>query len=246
MHCFANFRPAFLIIGRVHRDLRRRLPAAQHGDRPGRLRRQGRWLADRARRCRRRQRADRPDVHRAAVLPLPAVGGRRRLRRLGQLGSNLGPTNPDLLVAVEERAAAYRKENGLAADAMVPVDAVTASGSGLDPHISVANARLRSSASPTTRGLDVAVVEHAGRTSTPTAANSACSANRASMSSIEPRARRPRRHERMAVSHAHAARFASTSVPRRASARPTRCSARAAATSSGGRRCRRRRRDPRS
>ena len=48
-------------------------------------------------------------------------------------GSNLGPTNPDLLSAVKDRVAAYRKENGLAADAMVPVDAVTASASGLDP-----------------------------------------------------------------------------------------------------------------
>ena len=56
-------------------------------------------------------------------------------------GSNLGPTNPDLLAAVEERAVAYRQTNGLAEDALVPVDAVTASGSGLDPHISVANAR---------------------------------------------------------------------------------------------------------
>src|SRR5262245_23862012 len=54
-------------------------------------------------------------------------------------GSNLGPTNPDLLAAVEQRAAAYRDENGLAPQAMVPVDAVTASGSGLDPQISVAN-----------------------------------------------------------------------------------------------------------
>ncbi len=38
---------------------------------------------------------------------------------------------------------AYRAENGLAADVEVPVDAVTSSGSGLDPQISVANARLQ-------------------------------------------------------------------------------------------------------
>lgn len=57
--------------------------------------------------------------------------------------SNLGPNNPDLLATVEERAVGYRERNGLAADAEVPVDAVTASGSGLDPHISVANARLQ-------------------------------------------------------------------------------------------------------
>ena len=58
-------------------------------------------------------------------------------------GSNLGPENPDLLQAVADRADAYRAENMLADDAMVPVDAVTASASGLDPHISVANARLQ-------------------------------------------------------------------------------------------------------
>ena len=74
-------------------------------------------------------------------------------------GSNLGPTSPDLLSAVQERADAYRAENGLAADAMVPVDAVTASGSGLDPHISIANARLQIHRVATERGLEVSAVE---------------------------------------------------------------------------------------
>ena len=59
------------------------------------------------------------------------------------LGSNYGPSNPDFLQQVERRVAAYRKLNGLSDDAEVPVDAVTASASGLDPHISVANARLQ-------------------------------------------------------------------------------------------------------
>jgi len=57
--------------------------------------------------------------------------------------TNLGPSNPKLLDAVKERVAAYREANHLAADAAVPVDAVTASASGLDPAISVANARLQ-------------------------------------------------------------------------------------------------------
>jgi K+-transporting ATPase ATPase C chain len=69
--------------------------------------------------------------------------------------SNLGPTNPDLLAAVAERADAYRAENGLPADAEVPVDAVTASGSGVDPHISVANARLQAPRVAEARGLDL-------------------------------------------------------------------------------------------
>jgi K+-transporting ATPase ATPase C chain len=73
-------------------------------------------------------------------------------------GSNLGPTNPDLLSTVQDRAAAYRAENGLAADAMVPVDAVTASASGLDPHISIANARIQAARVAPARGLDLDTV----------------------------------------------------------------------------------------
>ena len=54
--------------------------------------------------------------------------------------SNLGPSNPVLLKLVAARASAYRQFNGLSSTATVPVDAVTASASGLDPDISVANA----------------------------------------------------------------------------------------------------------
>jgi K+-transporting ATPase ATPase C chain len=57
------------------------------------------------------------------------------------------------LKTVGERVAAYRKENGLAADAKVPVDAVTASASGLDPEISVANARAQAPRVANARGL---------------------------------------------------------------------------------------------
>jgi len=72
--------------------------------------------------------------------------------------SNLGPTNEDHLEAVAARAARYRVVNGLADDAPVPVDAVTASGSGLDPHISIANARVQAPRVARTRGLDLGVV----------------------------------------------------------------------------------------
>ncbi len=58
-------------------------------------------------------------------------------------GSNLGPTNEDLITLVQDRADAYRKENGLDDDIIVPLDAVTASASGLDPHISKENALLQ-------------------------------------------------------------------------------------------------------
>lgn len=73
-------------------------------------------------------------------------------------GANLGPTNPDLLAAIEERVADYRRANGLGGDTLVPVDAVTASGSGLDPHISVANAELQAGRVAEARGLDPSVV----------------------------------------------------------------------------------------
>jgi potassium-transporting ATPase KdpC subunit len=72
--------------------------------------------------------------------------------------SNLGPTNPALLLAVRQRVGAYRRENGLAAGQIVPVDAVTASASGLDPDISVANARLQAARVARARGLRVSEV----------------------------------------------------------------------------------------
>jgi K+-transporting ATPase ATPase C chain len=80
---------------------------------------------------------------------------------LGQAASgasNQGPTNPDLLAAVEERASAYRVENGLADDVDIPIDAVTASASGVDPHISVANARLQAPRVARERGFDLPAV----------------------------------------------------------------------------------------
>ena len=73
--------------------------------------------------------------------------------------SNLGPTNPELLKTVRDRAVEYRKENGLPADAKVPVDAVTASGSGLDPQISVANARLQAPRVAKARNMTVQEVD---------------------------------------------------------------------------------------
>ena len=58
-------------------------------------------------------------------------------------GSNLGPLSQKLSDQVKERVEKYRTENNLPAGTLVPADAVTASGSGLDPHISLANAALQ-------------------------------------------------------------------------------------------------------
>lgn len=70
-------------------------------------------------------------------------------------GSNLGLTNPVLAALVSEREIAYRTLNGLGPDDVVPLDALTASGSGLDPHISVANARLQAGRVATEWGIAV-------------------------------------------------------------------------------------------
>ena len=74
-------------------------------------------------------------------------------------GSNQGPTNQALIDAVTQRVADYRKANGLASATPVPVDAVTASASGLDPHISVANAQAQAARVATARGVSLDQVQ---------------------------------------------------------------------------------------
>ena len=90
--------------------------------------------------------------------PRPSAAGTDGYDGAASGASNLGPSNPDLTKAVRERAAQYRQENGLAADVKVPVDAVTASGSGLDPDISVANARVQVARVAKARALGDAAV----------------------------------------------------------------------------------------
>jgi K+-transporting ATPase ATPase C chain len=68
-------------------------------------------------------------------------------------GSNLGPTSKKLADTIAQNSADYRSQNGLRTNEVVPADAVTASGSGLDPHISLRNAELQAPRIAKTRGL---------------------------------------------------------------------------------------------
>ncbi len=68
-------------------------------------------------------------------------------------GTNLGPLSKALAETVRDRIAEYRAENGLGASTPIPADAVTASASGLDPHISPENARLQAPRVARIRGL---------------------------------------------------------------------------------------------
>lgn len=70
-------------------------------------------------------------------------------------GSNLGPTSQKLSDSIKADVVAYRKENGLRDTTPVPADAVTRSGSGLDPHISAANAELQAARVAKARNLPV-------------------------------------------------------------------------------------------
>jgi K+-transporting ATPase ATPase C chain len=73
-------------------------------------------------------------------------------------GSNLGPLSKDLIETVRRRIADYRAENGLPPDTLIPADAVLASASGLDPHISLINAWIQASRVAEARGLTEASV----------------------------------------------------------------------------------------
>ena len=69
-------------------------------------------------------------------------------------GSNLGPTSQKLHDSIAQNISDYRTQNGLDTNAPVPADAVTASGSGLDPHISINNAELQVARVAKARGLE--------------------------------------------------------------------------------------------
>ena len=76
-------------------------------------------------------------------------------------GSNLGPTSQKLMDTIKANIAQYRQDNGLSDQVAVPADAVTASGSGLDPHISLKNAETQIPRVAKARGVGEDVVRAA-------------------------------------------------------------------------------------
>ncbi|MGA8571653.1 MAG: K(+)-transporting ATPase subunit C [Desulfobaccales bacterium] len=85
--------------------------------------------------------------------PRPLAAGATGYDGTSSGGSNLGPLSRKLTDQVKERVEKYRAENNLPAGTLVPADAVTASGSGLDPHISLRNAAFQATRVAQTRKL---------------------------------------------------------------------------------------------
>jgi K+-transporting ATPase ATPase C chain len=84
----------------------------------------------------------------------PSAAGEKGYDATSSGGSNLGPTNRALISAVEARVKAVLAENPGVAPGRIPVDLVTASGSGLDPEISVAAAELQVARVAKARNMD--------------------------------------------------------------------------------------------
>jgi len=85
--------------------------------------------------------------------PRPSAAGSNGYDPTSSGGSNLGPTSSNLVANITQNIAGYRADNNLATNAPVPADAVTESASGLDPHISLANAEIQIPRVAKVRGL---------------------------------------------------------------------------------------------
>ncbi|WP_428063447.1 K(+)-transporting ATPase subunit C [Brevundimonas sp.] len=92
----------------------------------------------------------------AYLHPRPSAAG-KGYDAAASSGSNLGPLNPDLAARVAESARAIRAEDG---PGIIPADAVTTSGSGLDPDVSPAYARLQAARIARARGVPVQQVQN--------------------------------------------------------------------------------------
>lgn len=91
--------------------------------------------------------------------PRPSDAGDKGYDASNSGGSNLGPTNRKLVAGIKDALHKVIEENPGATPRQVPIGMVTASGSGLDPEISPANAQLQVARVAKARGLDPEVVE---------------------------------------------------------------------------------------
>ena len=89
--------------------------------------------------------------------PRPSAAGANGFDATSSSGSNLGPTSSNLVANITANIATYRADNNIATNSpiynMIPADAVTESASGLDPHISPANAEIQIARVAKTRGI---------------------------------------------------------------------------------------------
>lgn len=85
--------------------------------------------------------------------PRPSAAGNNGYDPTSSGGSNLGPTSGTLYTNIMQNVAGYRSDNSIPPNVPVPADAVTESGSGLDPHISLANAEYQIPRVAKARGL---------------------------------------------------------------------------------------------
>jgi len=89
--------------------------------------------------------------------PRPSAAGANGFDPTSSSGSNLGPTSSNLVANITANVATYRADNNIATNSpiynMIPADAVTESASGLDPHISLANAEIQIARVAKARGI---------------------------------------------------------------------------------------------
>jgi K+-transporting ATPase ATPase C chain len=96
----------------------------------------------------------------------PSFAGNNGYDAMASSASNLGPTSKKLVDLLEERIEIYRLENQISPDQKIPIDAITASGSGLDPHISLSNAYLQTPRIAAARNAPLSSIRDAIRTET--------------------------------------------------------------------------------
>ena len=91
--------------------------------------------------------------------PRPSNAGDKGYDASNSSGSNLGPTSQKLLDLLKKRTPLYRSQNNLSLGALIPSDAITSSASGLDPHITVANALFQAARIASSRGIPLSTIK---------------------------------------------------------------------------------------